>query len=125
MPKVYLAEFTNKETNQTFQKFGHTKFSDAQIRLNYIVKDHPKYTAKVLASAYHDDISVCQGAEMSFHTMYPKNFWIEEKLSGITECVILNEVDRRNAIAAVFKLKDHFKHDMLKKQQEKQTEENG
>lgn len=109
MAKFYFAEFTNTETNQVFQKFGHTGYNDAQIRLDRITEEYPQYKARVLAAAYHNDIAKCQGAEMAFQAMYPKNFWLEEKLSGITECVILDAAVRNDVIQAVRKLNDKFK----------------
>ena len=109
MPKFYFAEFLNFENGQVFQKFGHTSHSDAQIRLNRITEEFPKYKARVLASAYHHDITKCQGAEMAFQAMFPKNFWLEEKLSGITECVVLDFEKRKEIIEAVMNLNKKFK----------------
>lgn len=109
MPKFYFAEFTNSKTGKVFQKFGHTGHNDAQIRLDRITQEYPDYTARVLAAAYHHDIIKCQGAEMAFQSMYPKNFWLEEKLSGITECVILESNTRKQIIDAVMNLNKKFK----------------
>jgi hypothetical protein len=109
MPKFYFAEFTNTEDGTTFQKFGHTGHNDAQIRLDRITSDYPKFKARVLAAAFHKDISKCQGAEMAFQAMYPKNFWLEEKISGITECVILEYDTRNDIIQAVRALNSKFK----------------
>lgn len=109
MAKFYFAEFTDTETNRVFQKFGHTGYNDAQKRLDNITEEYPKFTARVLATAYHHDITKCQGAEMAFQAMYPKNFWLEEKLSGITECVILEYEVRKQAIDAVRRLNEKFK----------------
>jgi len=109
MPKFYFAEFTNTKTGKVFQKFGHTGHNDAQIRLDRITEEFPNYKARVLAAAYHNDITKCQGAEMAFQAMYPKNFWLEEKLSGITECVILEYDVRKQIIDAVMKLNTKFK----------------
>lgn len=109
MAKMYFAEFTNTETNECFQKFGHTSYNDAQIRLDRITEEYPRYKARVLAAAYHNDITKCQGAEMAFQAMYPKNFWLEEKLSGITECVKLDTETRNQVINTVRRLNDKFK----------------
>lgn len=109
MPRIYFAEFTDTETGKVFQKFGHTKFSDAQKRLDRITEDFPRFKARVLASAYHTDISKCQGAEMAFQSLYPKNFWLAEKLSGITECVEVNYDTRKHIIEAVMSLNKKFK----------------
>ena len=109
MPKFYFAEFTNTETGKVFQKFGHTGHNDAQVRLDRIVEEFPKFKARVLAAAYHNDIIKCQGAEMAFQAMYPKNFWLDEKLSGITECVVLDYDTRKQIIEAVMNLNKKFK----------------
>lgn len=109
MPKFYFAEFTDTESGKTFQKFGHTGFNDAQKRLDRITEEYPRFKARVLAAAYHNDITKCQGAEMAFQVMFPKNFWLEEKLSGITECVILDYETRKEVIDAVMSLNKKFK----------------
>ena len=109
MPKMYFAEFTNNETGEVFQKFGHTGHNDAMIRLNRITQEFPQYSARVLAAAYHHKIDKCQGAEEAFQVMYPKNFWLQEKLSGITECVKLHPDVRREIIKAVMLLNTKFK----------------
>jgi len=109
MPKMYFAEFTNNKTGQIFQKFGHTGHNDAMKRLNRIVEEFPQYSVRVLAAAYHHKIEKCQGAEEAFQVMYPKNFWLEEKLSGITECVILESIVRNEIIKKIMKLNEKFK----------------
>ena len=109
MARFYFAEFTNTETGETFQKFGHTREKDAQVRLNHITEAFPKFTATVLASAYHHSVEKCQGAEEAFQVVYPKNFWLEEKISGITECVILERDIRNQIIKMVMNLNKKFK----------------
>ena len=106
---MYFAEFADTETGKVFQKFGHTGYNDAQKRLDNITEEYPKFKARILATAYHNDITKCQGAEMAFQAMYPKNFWLEEKLSGITECVVLDYETRKHVIDAVRGLNDKFK----------------
>ena len=106
---MYFAEFIDTQTGKAFQKFGHTGYNDAQKRLDRITEEYPNYKARVLAAAYHHDIAKCQGAEMAFQVMFPKNFWLEEKLSGITECVILEYGTRNEVIQTVRKLNDKFK----------------
>ena len=109
MAKFYFAEFTNTESGKVFQKFGHTGYNDGQKRLDRITEEYPKFKARVLAAAYHHDIYKCQGAEEAFQAMYPKNFWLEEKISGITECVILDPNSRKEIIDAVMRLNVKFK----------------
>ncbi len=109
MAKMYFAEFTDTETGKVFQKFGHTSFNDAMKRLNYITEEHPKFTARVLAAVYHHDVNFCKGVEEAFKTLYPKNFWLEEKISGITECVVLDYETRNDLIKKIMKLNEKTK----------------
>lgn len=114
MARMYLAEFINNTTGQVFQKFGHTSAKDAQYRLDRITEHYPQYTARVLASAYHPNVDKCRGAEEAFKALYPKNLWIAEKISGVTEIVNLDINERKMAIQAVYRLKDAFKSDYMK-----------
>jgi hypothetical protein len=106
---MYFAEFTDTRSGKVFHKFGHTGYNDAQKRLDRITEEYPHFKARVLAAAYHHDIKKCQGAEEAFQVMYPKNFWLEEKISGITECVILDYDTRMQVINAVMNLNKKFK----------------
>lgn len=91
MARVYLAKFVRIADGFTFYKVGHTQFSDAFKRLENILEPFPgMFEARVLASIYHPDVEVCKRIEEDFKEKYPKNFWIEEKLSGITECFQLD-----------------------------------
>jgi len=109
MAKMYFAEFTDTESGQVFQKFGHTSKNDAMIRLNYITEEHPKFKARVLAAVYHHDVTFCKGVEETFKTLYPKNFWLDEKISGITECVMLDYEVRNDLIKKIKKLNEKTK----------------
>ena len=109
MPKMYFAEFSDSESNNVFQKFGHTGHNDAMIRLNRIVEEYPKFNVRVLAAAYHNDLLKVQGAEEAFKVMFPKNFWLDEKISGITECVKLEWEVRNDIIQKVMELNKRFK----------------
>lgn len=97
MPKMYFAEIVNTLDGNKFTKFGHTSYNDAQKRLDRITEEYPHFKARVLASVYHHDVEVCKNIEEEYKAKYPKNFWLDEKLSGITECVKL-EWDIRNNI---------------------------
>jgi hypothetical protein len=106
MAKMYFAEFTNTETGETFQKFGHTRNNDAMVRINKIIEEYPKFTGRILAAVYHHNVEYCQGVEETFKQLYPKNFWLEEKISGITECVILEYETRNGLIKKIMKLNE-------------------
>ena len=109
MARMYFAEFTDTSTGKIFYKFGHTSFKDAQDRLDRITEEFPKFKARVLASAFHFERVKAQGAEEAFQAMYPKNFWLDEKISGITECVELTSDEKSTIIQAVRRLNDKFK----------------
>lgn len=109
MPKLYFGEFEHNQTGEIFQKFGHTGHNDAMIRLNRITEEYPVLNARVLAGAYHHDLAKVQGAEMAFQAMFPKNFWLDEKISGITECVKLDQETRNRVIKAIMELNKKFK----------------
>jgi len=87
MAKTYFAEFTDTRTGNIFYKFGHTRFNDAQKRLDNITAEYPQFTSRVLASIYHHDVDVCIQVEEEFKQRYPKNFYLVEKISGVTEIV--------------------------------------
>lgn len=89
MARVYFAEFYNSKTNEIFYKFGHTKSWDAQKRLDRITSEYPQFNARVLASIYHQDVEKCIELEEEFKARYPKNFYLVEKISGVTEIVKL------------------------------------
>ena len=112
MAKMYFAEFTNTENGETFQKFGHTREKDVMVRLNRIVAEYPKFIPKVLAAVYHHNVEYCQGVEETFKLLYPKNFWLEEKISGITECVILDYEVRNDLIKKIMKLNEKTKKEL-------------
>lgn len=90
MARVYFAEFYNSKTNEIFYKFGHTKSWDAQKRLDKITAEYPQFKARVLASIYHSDVNVCIELEEEYKARYPKNFYLVEKISGVTEIVKLS-----------------------------------
>jgi len=93
--KVYLAEFTNKETGDVFQKFGVTSSYDAAERFKS--EEYNLWDVRILATAYGTKEQV-EELERHFHKKYPKNFWLKEKIRGVTEIVKLSKQDRYNAI---------------------------
>lgn len=101
--KVYLAKFTLN--NKSMYKIGHTKFFKAIKRF----EDHQydMFKIDILDDIYieHRDPIVARTmaelVEAALKAYFPKNFMLEEyfhkeegtfnKLSGITECFILNK----------------------------------
>lgn len=93
--KLYFVQFKNKTTSQIFYKFGITHHYDILKRFN-----DPQYDIwdiKVMASAYGPR-NLVEQEEKHLLTKYPKNLWIEQKISGVTEIVNLSYNDVSNAI---------------------------
>ncbi len=107
--KLYLAEFKDKSTGDTFLKFGFTKYKDAADRFLYEPEQYSKWDIRILCTAYNPDRNKIEQAEEYFKKKYPKNFWLEEKISGVTEIVKMGKVDRNNAIQEVRALNDNWK----------------
>lgn len=113
MPKLYAVEFTDKRDNNTFVKIGWTKEYDVMDRfssktmLKYGHKSnhYDNFNIKVLASAYTSDYNEVQEAEEHLLKKYPKNFWLEEKISGVTEIVKLDPKKRYELIQDVLKFR--------------------
>ena len=99
--KVYLVEFTNKETGEQFLKFGVTSSYDVLERFKS--EEYNRWVVRPLASAYGTKAQV-EEAERKFLKKYPKNFWLEEKIQGVTEIVKMDRQTRNNAIQEVRQL---------------------
>lgn len=99
--KVYLVEFTNKETGEQFLKFGVTSSYDVLERFKS--EEYNRWVVRPLASAYGTKAQV-EEAERKFLKKYPKNFWLEEKIRGVTEIVKMDRQTRNNAIQEVRQL---------------------
>jgi len=79
------------------------------IRLNRIIEEHPEFEVRVLAAVYHHSVEFCQGVEEAYKEMYPKNFWLEEKISGVTEIVKLDTATRNKIIRNLRNLNEKTK----------------
>ena len=90
--KVYFAKFTDKETGDSFYKFGHTRSYDAMKRFTYEPEQYSKWDIQIMKSVY-GPIEQMMGIEETLKALYPKNFWIAEKISGVTEIVKLEDRD--------------------------------
>lgn len=114
MPKMYFAEFERTvPPYDVFDKFGHTGNNDAMVRLNRIVEEYPEFKVRVLAAVYHHEIEFCKGVEEAFKAMYPKNFWLEEKISGVTEIVKLESETRNDIITKLRALNEKTKKELF------------
>jgi len=106
--KVYLARFTNKSTGKVeFYKFGHTANYDALERFKYSPEQYEKWDIKIMKTIY-GPLDEMKGIEESFKAFYPKNIWLEEKISGVTEIVVLNQQQVNTIIEKMSLLSDRY-----------------
>ena len=107
--KVYLAEFTEKENGNSFLKIGFTGYKDAADRFRYEPEQYGKWDIRILCTAYHPDKTVIEATEETLKKKYPKNFWLEEKIVGVTEIVKLDKKTRYNVIQEIRQLNEEWK----------------
>ena len=109
MPKVYLVEMTHRETGVQFQKIGWCVSYDVTERFSAETSrkygrpedQYDAYNIRVLASAYSPLIQEVKDAETALKTWYPKNIFIEDTFSGITEIVSLDPDQRESLITTI------------------------
>lgn len=83
--KLYLVRFERKDNPKScFYKFGITHHYNVIERFND--QSYSSWHIKPICSAYGPKQLVEQ-AEKELLNLFPKNFWLEEKLSGVTEIV--------------------------------------
>lgn len=107
--KIYLAEFTDKVTGKTFLKIGYTGYKDAADRFRYESEQYDKWDIRILCTAYHPSKKVIEETEEAFKKKYPKNFWLREKIVGVTEIVKLDNKTRYNVIQEIRQLNEEWK----------------
>lgn len=106
--KMYFARFTNNETGEVeFYKFGHTSSYDAMDRFKYEPEQYSKWSIKIMKTIY-GPLDEMKGVEQAFRAFYPKNIWIEEKISGVTETVALNSAQVDRIIKAMDSISAHY-----------------
>ena len=116
--KVYLARFTNKSTGEVdFYKFGHTRNYDAAERFKVSPEQYSKWDIKIMKTVY-GPIEEMRGIEELFKVLYPKNIFIEEKISGVTEIVQLD----KNQVNSVIDYMDRLNQKYFTKREKERTE---
>jgi len=106
--KVYLARFTNKSTGEVdFYKFGHTRNYDAAERFKVEPEQYSQWDIKIMKTVY-GPIDEMKGVEELFKVLYPKNIWLEEKISGVTEIVKLGKEQVDDIIGVMDKLNQKY-----------------
>lgn len=120
--KVYFARFTDKETKQVFYKFGHTRNYDAMDRFTYEPEQYAKWDIKIMCTVY-GPIEEMIGIEEALKAIYPKNLWLNEKISGVTEIVKFDKQEQVKHIIEAFKRLSARYYQMREKQRVYQIRE--
>ena len=109
--KIYLAEFTDKTTGESFLKFGYTGYKDAADRFRYEPEQYAKWDIRILCTAYNSNKQLIEQIETQLKARYPKNFWLEEKIVGVTEIVKMDKATRFKAIQEIRTLNEKWKRE--------------
>lgn len=125
--KIYLVEFTHKQTQKKFYKFGMTKYGDVMkrfsreesIRFDNDPNQYEDFNIRVLASAWNSYEEVFQQEKILLN-MFPKNIWLEEylgtpdknyKFSGVTEIVRMDNATVKRARDYIYNLRKEWGND--------------
>jgi len=125
--KIYFVEFTHKQTQKKFYKFGITQYGDVMkrfskeesIKFNNDPNQYEDFNIRVLASAWNSYDEVL-AQEKILLDMFPKNIWLEEylgtpeknyKFSGVTEIVNLDSSRVKTARDYVYNLRKKWGND--------------
>ena len=125
--KIYLVEFTHKQTQKKFYKFGITKYGDVMkrfskeesIRFDNNPNQYEDFNIRVLASAWNDYDEVYEQEKILLN-MFPKNIWLEEylgtpeknyKFSGVTEIVRMDSATVKRARDYIYNLRKEWGND--------------
>ena len=90
--KLYLARFIHKASGDQFYKIGQCYNYDAQERFLFDPEQYHNYDIKIMASAWGPADEVDEW-EQNILSIKPKDFWIKEKFSGVTELRRYNELE--------------------------------
>jgi hypothetical protein len=93
--KLYLARFTQKESGDQFYKIGQCWQYDADERFLFDPAQYYNYDIKIMASAWGPADQVDEW-EQNLLDIKPKDFWIKEKFSGVTELRRYNGLELTN-----------------------------
>ena len=97
--KLYLAVFKDGVTGDyCFHKFGHTSFHDAADRFKYEPEQYKKWDITIMKTVWGPEEEILK-LEEEYQKRYPKTFWIEEKIGGVTEITRLTIADVKNIIS--------------------------
>lgn len=117
--KFYFVELTHRNTGNIIHKFGITHHYEVLDRFSSIKdKRWGDFIIRVLFSIYFEDEEDAIIMEQNYLQKYPKNFNLEvllkvdsnyyDNLSGITETVLLSDVQRYNILQNLFYIKREY-----------------
>ena len=96
--KLYLAVFREGTTGDyCFHKFGHTSYHDAADRFKYEPEQYSKWDITIMKTVWGPEEDILK-LEEEYQKRYPKTFWIEEKIGGVTEITKLKPDDVKKVI---------------------------
>ena len=96
--KLYLAVFKDGSTGDyCFHKFGHTSFHDAADRFKYEPEQYKKWDITIMKTVWGPEEDILR-LEEEYQERYPKTFWIQEKIGGVTEITKLKPQDVKKII---------------------------
>jgi hypothetical protein len=106
MCKVYFAEFSNKKTGEVFYKIGYTSYKDALDRFKIKGKQYESWDIRILSTIFCESTNMAKVVENTIREFYPKNFWLEEKISGVTEIFKVKRPEYLELLARFRRLND-------------------
>lgn len=106
MCKVYFAEFSNKKTGEVFYKIGHTSYKDALDRFKIKGKQYESWDIRILSTIFCESVNMAKVVESTIREFYPKNFWLEEKINGVTEIFKVKRPEYLELLARFRRLND-------------------
>lgn len=109
--KLYLARFTDKKSGNVYYKIGYCYQYNAALRFEKSPDQYNDFVIKIITSAWGPEEDVRKWEDIILRAK-PKNFWLEQKFSGITELRIYNDEE----IGEVMKIFKHLRGVWGKKQ---------
>ena len=106
MCKVYFAEFSNKKTGEVFYKIGYTSYKDALDRFKIKGKQYESWDIRILSTIFCESTNMAKVVENTIREFYPKNFWLEEKIGGVTEIFKVKRPEYLELLARFRRLND-------------------
>lgn len=105
--KLYLVRFDYKDKSKpSFYKFGITSSYDVLDRFKNF-GNYDQWNIKVICTAY-GPAELVEAKEVELLSKYPKNFYLKEKIKGVTEIVKLTREQVNEAVATIKQLSNEW-----------------